>query len=69
MQEKLEAVEKAISDLQSGKRVASVKYGDTQVQYAAVDLEELLNLRMKIQAALNMDTRRQMVFSTSKGLK
>ena len=35
-QEYLEAVEKAICDLQSGKRVTSVAYGDTHVQYAPI---------------------------------
>lgn len=49
-QEYLEAIEKAICDLQSGKRVTSVSYGDTHVQYAAVNLEDLLKLRSQIKA-------------------
>lgn len=28
----LESIEKVVSDLQSGKRVASVQYGDTRIQ-------------------------------------
>ena len=47
-QEYLEAVEKAICDLQSGKRVTSVSYGDTHVQYAPVNLEELLRIRSQM---------------------
>ena len=49
-QEYLEAVEKAICDLQSGKRVTSVSYGDTHVQYAPINLDELLKLRSQILA-------------------
>lgn len=40
-EEKLEVIEKAILDLQTGKRVVSVQYGDTRVQYASVDLDAL----------------------------
>lgn len=67
----LEKIEKAISDLQSGKRVASVQYGDTRVQYAAVDLQDLLNLRQRIKSGLKSDVsqKRQVIFTTSKGLK
>lgn len=67
-QEYLEAVEKAILDLQSGKRVTSVSYGDTHVQYAAVNLEDLLKLRSQIKAGLaDINLRkRQVIFSTSK---
>ena len=43
-QEYLEAVEKAICDLLSGKRVTSISYGHTHVQYAPVNLEDLLKL-------------------------
>lgn len=69
--EYLEAVEKAICDLQSGKRVTSVSYGDTHVQYAAASLEDLLKLRRLIIANLNEDSgyKRQVIFSTSKGLR
>ena len=69
IEEKLQAVEKAILDLQSGKRVTSVQYGDTRVQYAEVDLAELLDLRTKIKAAMNTNNHRQVHFSTSKGLR
>ena len=68
--EYLEAVEKAILDLQSGKRVTSVAYGDTHVQYAAINLSDLINLRSQIKSGLS-DTshKRQVIFSTSKGLR
>lgn len=67
----LESIEKAISDLQSGKRVASVSYGDARVQYAAIDLQDLLDLRQRIKSGLKGDTsqKRQVIFTTSKGLK
>ena len=70
-QEYLEAVEKAICDLQSGKRVASVSYGDTRVQYATVDLVQLLKLRSQVKAGLvgSNSRKRQVIFSTSKGLQ
>lgn len=70
-QEHLEAVEKAICDLQSGKRVTSVSYGDTHVQYAPVNLEDLLRLRSQIKASLAESTsrKRQVIFSTSKGVR
>ena len=70
-QEYLEAVEKAISDLQSGKRVTSVSYGDTHVQYASINLEDLLRLRSQIKAGLAESTsrKRQVIFSTSKGMR
>lgn len=67
----LESIEKAITDLQSGKRVASVSYGDTRIQYAAVDLQDLLNLRQRIKSGLkdsNINQKRQVIFTTSKGL-
>ena len=70
-QEYLEAVEKAICDLQSGKRVTSVSYGDTHVQYAPVNLEDLLRLRSQIKACLteSISRKRQVIFSTSKGVQ
>ena len=70
-QEYLEAVEKAISDLQSGKRVTSVSYGDTQVQYAPINLADLLKLRSQIKAGLSETNspKRQVIFSTSKGVQ
>lgn len=69
MEQKLEAVEKAIMDLQSGKRVTSVQYGDTRVQYAEINLQELIDLRTKIKAAMNTNNHRRVHFSTSKGLR
>ena len=70
-QEYLEAVEKAICDLQSGKRVTSVSYGDTHVQYAPINLADLLKLRSQIKACLAESTsrKRQVIFSTSKGVR
>lgn len=38
--EYLDTVEKAICDLQSGKRVTLVSYGDTHVQYASINLAD-----------------------------
>ncbi len=70
--EYLEAVEKAILDLQSGKRVTSVSYGDTHVQYASINLADLINLRSQIKSNLEDDSnskKRQVIFSTSKGIR
>ena len=69
MKEQLAAIEKAIVDLQSGKRVTSVQYGDTRVQYAEVDLDKLLQLRSQIKANLRGAKNRQIHFTTSKGLR
>ncbi len=68
--EKLEAIEKAILDLQSGKRTTSVQYGDMHVQYASMSLDELLKLRSQIKAGMNGTEKRarQARFQTSKGL-
>ena len=70
-QEYLEAVEKAICDLQSGKRVTSVSYGDTHVQYAPINLADLLKLRSQIKAGISETNsrKRQVIFSTSKGVR
>ncbi|GHT98295.1 hypothetical protein FACS1894126_3600 [Alphaproteobacteria bacterium] len=68
----LEAIEKAISELQSGRRVTSVWYGDTRLQYASVDLQDLLNFRNRIKAGLEdpeKTNKRQVIFTTSKGLQ
>ena len=67
--EKLEIIEKAILELQSGKRVTSVTYGDVHVQYAEADLEQLLKLRSQIKANLKTSSKRQIVFTTSKGVE
>lgn len=63
------AIEKAILDLQSGKRVTSVSYGDTHVQYAVTNLADLLKLRNQIKASMTSPSKRQVIFSTSKGLE
>ncbi|GHT94199.1 hypothetical protein FACS1894122_10580 [Alphaproteobacteria bacterium] len=68
----LEAIEKAISDLQSGRRVTSVWYGDTRIQYASVDLQDLLNFRNRIKAGLEdpeKTNKRQVIFTTSNGIQ
>ncbi|GHU17281.1 hypothetical protein FACS189472_03940 [Alphaproteobacteria bacterium] len=68
----LEAIEKAISELQSGRRVTSVWYGDTRIQYASVDLQDLLNFRNRIKASLEdpeKNNKRQVIFATSKGIQ
>lgn len=64
-------IEKAIADLQNGRRVMSVSYGDTQVNYASMTLDDLLKLRNQIKANLENATsnKRQVIFSTSKGLR
>ncbi len=69
-QKDLDAIEKAILNLQSGKRVTSVSYGDTHVQYAGMTLDELLKLRNQIKSNLENSKfgKRQVIFSTSKGL-
>lgn len=65
----LEAVEKAILELQSGKRVASVRYGDSQVQYASTNINELLQLRDRLKVELkNKRCKGPVIFSTTKGL-
>lgn len=63
------AIEKAILDLQSGKRVTSVSYGDTQVQYAATNLDDLIKFRNQIKMNMANTAKRQVIFSTSKGLQ
>jgi hypothetical protein len=66
----LEAIEKAIADMQAGRRVVGVSYGDTRVQYANITLDELIKLRNRIKS--NTDpgkfNKRQIIFMTSKGL-
>jgi hypothetical protein len=66
--ENLEAVEKAIGDIQSGRRVVGASYGETRVQYANTSLAELINLRSRIIADLGGGKRR-VIFTTSKGLE
>jgi hypothetical protein len=68
----LEAIEEAICDLHAGKRVTSVWYGDTRVQYAETSLQDLLNLRSRIKSGLDDSEKvreRQAIFITSKGLQ
>jgi hypothetical protein len=69
--ENLEAIEKAIADLQIGRRIVGVSYGDTRVQYANITLDELINLRNRIKAGLEDPekvNKRRIVFVTTKGL-
>jgi hypothetical protein len=70
-EENLLAIEKAISDLQSGRRIVGVSYGDTRVQYATITLAELISLRNRIRSSME-DTgklnKRRIIFTTSKGL-
>ena len=63
----LAAIEKAILDLQSGKRVTSISYGDTHVQYAVTSLDDLIKLRNQIKVNISSPIKRQIVFTTSKG--
>jgi hypothetical protein len=68
----LEAIEKAISDMQSGRRIVGVSYGDTRLQYATITLDELLKLRSQIKSGLDDHeklNKRRIVFVTSKGLQ
>jgi cytochrome c551/c552 len=68
----LEAIEKAIADLQIGRRIVGVSYGDTRVQYAGITLDELLKLRNRIKSGIEDSekfSKRQIIFMTSKGLK
>lgn len=68
----LEAVERAIIDLQTGKRVTSVRYGDTWLEYANISLDNLLKLRSQLLASLEdvgKPTIRRAIFSTSKGVQ
>jgi hypothetical protein len=69
--ENLEAIEKAIADMQAGRRVVGVSYGDTRVQYANITLDELLKLRNRIKSNTDSEkfSKRQIIFMTSKGLK
>ena len=69
--ENLEAIEKAITDMQSGRRIVGVSYGDTRVQYATITLDELLKLRNRIKSGMEDTERlskRRIVFMTSKGI-
>jgi AMMECR1 domain-containing protein len=69
--ENLEAIEKAISDMQSGRRIVGVSYGDTRVQYATIALAELISLRNRIKSGMEDPeklNKRRIVFVTSKGL-
>lgn len=68
----LEAIERAIIDLQTGKRVTSVRYGDTWLEYANISLDNLLKLRSQLLASLEdvgKPTIRRAIFSTSKGVQ
>jgi hypothetical protein len=67
--ENLESIEKAIADMQSGRRVVGASYGDTRVQYANITLAELISLRNRIIASTEDAARkRQVIFTTSKGI-
>jgi hypothetical protein len=67
----LEAIEKAITDMQAGRRIVGVSYGDTRVQYANITLAELINLRNRIKSGMEDPeklNKRRIIFMTSKGL-
>ena len=67
--EDLENIEKAIFELQMGKRVVAVWHGDMKVEYASVDLDKLISLRTQIKSNLqNGSAYRQARFCTSKGI-
>jgi hypothetical protein len=67
----LAQVERAIQELQNGRRVVSIAYGDHVVRYAEVQINDLLSLRQRIKAelkAVGQKPKRKIVFSTSKGI-
>lgn len=65
--EDLENLNKAIFDLQMGKRVVAVWHGDMKVEYATVDLDKLILLKNQVKNSLSGSGRRQVHFCTSKG--
>ena len=70
-QEYLAQVEEAIKKLQGGERVASIAYSGHVVQYAGIQMEELLKLRRLIKAELKIagiKPKRKIVISTNKGI-
>ena len=52
----LESVKCAISEIMSGKREVAVQIGEKTIQYAAVRLPELLELRDRMIAEINITT-------------
>lgn len=66
----LQSVQQAIMALASGKRVASVRIGNTVIEYGQVDIDKLRTLeehiRVGIQAALGR--KRFVLTTTAKGL-
>lgn len=67
--EDLSNIERAIFDLQMGKRAVTVWHGDMKVEYATVDLDKLLSLRSQIKSGLEgRSSIRQARFCTSKGV-
>ena len=67
--EDLVNIERAIFELQMGKRAVAVWHGDMKVEYAQVDLDKLLALRSQIKSGLEgRGTTKQVHFCTSKGV-
>ena len=67
--EDLVNIERAIFELQMGKRAVAVWHGDMKVEYAQVDLDKLLALRSQIKSGLEgYKTTKQAHFCTSKGV-
>lgn len=66
----LQSVQRAILALASGKRVASVRIGETTVEYGQVDLEKLRRLEAQIRADIQAAAggKRFVLSATSKGL-
>lgn len=69
----LKNIEEAIEQLQVGKRVVSVSYGNHTVRYADINLSDLLLLRQKIKTELqivdtNNPKKRHLHFATHKGI-
>jgi hypothetical protein len=71
-QEQLRKIEEAIAKLQSGERIASVSYNGHSVSYFGISLDELLKQRQRLQEKLaeaDHSAKRQVIFSTHKGVK
>jgi 3-hydroxy-3-methylglutaryl CoA synthase len=72
MQEQLQKIEEAIAKLQAGERIASVSYNGHSVSYFGITLDELLKQRQRLQekiAETNYSAKRQVIFSTHKGVQ
>jgi hypothetical protein len=68
----LQKIEDAIIKLQSGERIASVSYNGHSVSYFGISLDELLKQKQRLLekiAEMSNSAKRQVIFSTHKGVK